>query len=308
MDKFESNPKTVNLGLYLGLSSLLLLALGVSFCDNGLDETFNSEVNIKYLKLFNSDEPTLAPGNSYQRYVDDEEGEEDNVGSMLSNWLEDSDDQETYFTRILRGNEEGDVLYEDELVAAVSAIPSRAPVHFIVFPKKPVKNLSHAVQLAKSEILLGRLMLVAEKLARELDIANSGYRIVSNNGRDADQVIQHLHLHVMGGQSFGWPPWPVDKQDLMHKEYVDVDYVDIPDDDEDEAFSTDYKLSDNYKDSFKDSADYDDEEDTHDDMLLAQRIGFPVNLDSTQLKLGAPEMHVTGLASEQRVQDREVRE
>ena len=119
MDKFESNPKTVNLGLYLGLSSLLLLALGVSFYDNGLDETFNS------------DEPTLASENSYQRYVDDEEGEEDNVGSMLSNWLEDSDDQETYFTRILRGNEEGDVLYEDELVAAVSAIPSRAPVHFI---------------------------------------------------------------------------------------------------------------------------------------------------------------------------------
>jgi histidine triad (HIT) family protein len=292
MDKFEASPKTVNLGLYLGLSSLLLLAIGVSFYDNGLDETFNNN------------EPTLAPGNSYHRYVDDEEGGEDNVGSMLSNWLEDSDDQETYFTRILRGNEEGDVLYEDELVAAVSAIPSRAPVHFIVFPKKPVKNLSHAVQLANSEILLGRLMFVAEKLARELDIANSGYRIVSNNGRDADQVIQHLHLHVIGGQSFGWPPWPVDKQDLMHKENVDVDYVDIPDDDD--AFSRDYKLSDNYKDSFKDSVDYDDEEEAHDDMLLAQRIGFPVNLDSTQPKIGDPEMHVTRLASEQEVQDREV--
>ena len=123
MDKFESNSKTVNLGLYLGLFSLLLLALGVTFYDSGLDETFNNREN--------EHEPLpRRPENTYQQdgFEDDEE---DNVGSMLSNWLEDSDDQETYFTRILRGNEEGDVLYEDELVAAVSAIPSRAPVHFI---------------------------------------------------------------------------------------------------------------------------------------------------------------------------------
>lgn len=123
MDKFESNSKTVNLGLYLGLFSLLLLALGVTFYDSGLDETFNNREN--------EHEPLPhRPENTYQQdgFEDDEE---DNVGSMLSNWLEDSDDQETYFTRILRGNEEGDVLYEDELVAAVSAIPSRAPVHFI---------------------------------------------------------------------------------------------------------------------------------------------------------------------------------
>ena len=218
------------------------------------------------------------------------EEDEDNVGSMLSNWLEDTDeDQETYFTRILRGNEEGDVLYEDELVAAVSAIPSRSPVHFIVFPKKPVKNLSHAAQLAKSEILLGRLMLVAEKLARELDIANSGYRIVTNNGRDADQVIQHLHLHVMGGQSMGWPPWPVDKNDLIHKENVDVDYVDIPDDEEDEDEA--YKLSDNYKDT----VDY--EEETHDDVMLAQRIGYPTNQKSSQPELQIEHIHITNLDS-----------
>ena len=49
--------------------------------------------------------------------------------------------------------------------------------------------------------------------------------MVVNNGRDADQVIQHLHLHVMGGQSMGWPPWPVSKEDLIHKENVDVDYI-----------------------------------------------------------------------------------
>merc|ERR1712130_590251 len=121
MDKFESNSKTVNLGLYLGLSSLLLLALGVTFYDSGLDETFNKHEN---------NEPR-RPENTYQQDGFEDDEEEDNVGSMLSNWLEDSDDQETYFTRILRGNEEGDVLYEDELVAAVSAIPSRAPVHFI---------------------------------------------------------------------------------------------------------------------------------------------------------------------------------
>merc|ERR1712066_983869 len=98
------------------------------------------------------------------------------------------------------------------------------------FPKKPVKSLSHAVQLAHSEQCLGRLMLVAEQLARKFEIVNSGYRIVINNGRDSDQMIQHLHVHVLGGQSMGWPPWPVSKQDLIDKEAVDVDYVDIPDD------------------------------------------------------------------------------
>lgn len=256
MDKFESNTKTVHLGLYLGLSSLFLLFLGVTFYDSGLDEPNDSPM----------------PQDSYNQHRIYDEDEEDNVGSMLSNWLEGSEDEETYFTRILRGNEDGDVLYEDELVAAVSAIPSRAPVHFIVFPKKPVKTLSNAAQLAKSEILLGRLMLVAEKLARELDIASTGYRVVVNNGRDADQVIQHLHLHVMGGQSMGWPPWPVSKEDLIHKENVDVDYVDIPDDEEDDVH-----------------IDYDPEE-THDDILLAQRIGYPTNLESTQAKLGLAEM------------------
>ena len=132
-------------------------------------------------------------------------------------------------------------------------------------------------------------MLVAEKLARELDISRSGYRIVTNQGTDADQVIQHLHLHVMGGQSMGWPPWPVSKEDLIHKENVDVDYVDIPDDDDD-----DYKLSDSYKDE----TDY--EEETHDDVLLSQRIGYPTNLDSSQKPkmIGQPELHVTGMAEE----------
>lgn len=223
MDKIldHNQSKNVNLGLYLGLTSLLLLFFGVSYYYD--DETLTGDIN---RQSQTDTSPSLAVERRYAQYEADDDL--DDTGDMVASWMEDSRDTDTYFTRVLHGSEDGQVLYEDDLVAAVSAMPARAPVHFIIFPKKPVKNLSHAVQLQHSESMLGRLMLVAEKLARKLEIVNSGYRIVINNGRDSDQVIQHLHLHVLGGQSMGWPPWPVSKNDLT--DTVDVDYIDIPDD------------------------------------------------------------------------------
>ena len=97
------------------------------------------------------------------------------------------------------------VLYEDDLVLAFNLPrehPVRiAPVHFMVVPKAHVPSARETD--ASTEPALGRLVTVAARVARELGIEESGYRLVSNTGRDADQTVFHLHLHCIGGRKLG---------------------------------------------------------------------------------------------------------
>ncbi|MCC7495654.1 MAG: histidine triad nucleotide-binding protein [Fimbriimonadaceae bacterium] len=113
-------------------------------------------------------------------------------------------DNETIFAKIVRGEIPCEKVYEDDLVLAFRDIQPVAPVHLLVIPKEPLVNLSSA-KPAQAE-LLGRLLLGAEQAARAAGIAADGYRIVLNNGRQAGQEVMHLHLHVLGGRGFGWPP------------------------------------------------------------------------------------------------------
>lgn len=83
-------------------------------------------------------------------------------------------------------------------------IAPQAPVHFLVVPKKPIPTLSAAED--SDEKLLGHLMIVARRLARQEGLAQ-GYRIVINNGPQACQSVYHLHLHVAGGRQLKWPPY-----------------------------------------------------------------------------------------------------
>ena len=95
------------------------------------------------------------------------------------------------------------IVYEDADLFAFEDISPQAPTHILVCPRKHVVSLHEAT--AEDEALLGKLQLVAAQLARERNLLD-GYRTVLNNGRGAGQSVFHLHLHLLGGRQFRWPP------------------------------------------------------------------------------------------------------
>lgn len=96
------------------------------------------------------------------------------------------------------------ILHEDHTVMAIEDINPQAPVHVLVIPRKHIESLS---PLGEGEAqLMGHLTGVLNRLAKEKGIAETGYRVVINNGKDAQQSVGHLHLHLLGGRTFGWPP------------------------------------------------------------------------------------------------------
>jgi histidine triad (HIT) family protein len=108
------------------------------------------------------------------------------------------------FCRIVAGELPAKVLHDDDLVMAIRDITPRAPTHVLLLPRR---HIASAADLVESDgPLLGRLFAVAADLARELRIADAGYRLVSNVGRWGGQTVPHLHVHLMGGRSFDWPP------------------------------------------------------------------------------------------------------
>jgi histidine triad (HIT) family protein len=111
---------------------------------------------------------------------------------------------ETLFGKIASGEIPADLLYEDEEVVAFRDISPQAPVHLLVIPRKPIPTLN-AVQ-PEDAALIGKLFLVAAKLAAREGIAESGYRTVVNCNAGAGQTVFHLHLHVLGGRPLQWPP------------------------------------------------------------------------------------------------------
>jgi histidine triad (HIT) family protein len=93
-------------------------------------------------------------------------------------------------------------LRRDPDVVAIADINPQAPVHFLVLPTEHIETISEL----DDHRLLGRLFSVAHELARERGIADSGYRLVFNQGPGAGQTVYHVHLHVLGGRQLTWPP------------------------------------------------------------------------------------------------------
>ncbi|KAK6050057.1 histidine triad domain protein [Cooperia oncophora] len=114
-------------------------------------------------------------------------------------------EKDTIFGKIIRKEIPAKIIYEDDEVLAFHDVSPQAPVHFLVIPKKPIQMLQDAEDTVIDQALLGKLMLTAAKVARDLGLEN-GYRVVVNNGRDGCQSVFHLHLHVLGGRQLGWPP------------------------------------------------------------------------------------------------------
>jgi histidine triad (HIT) family protein len=111
---------------------------------------------------------------------------------------------ECIFCQIVGGTIPTTKLYEDDHVIAFDDINPQARVHILVIPKRHVVSLDDTQD--SDSVLLGQLMVVCAKMARDRAIVESGYRVVANTGRGAGQSVFHLHLHVLGGRSFKWPP------------------------------------------------------------------------------------------------------
>ena len=94
-------------------------------------------------------------------------------------------------------------VYEDEQAAAFKDLSPQAPTHVLIVPKKHVAGLSACGDEDKA--LLGHLQRVAAVVAEKGGVA-SGFRLVTNNGRGAGQVVEHLHYHLLGGRPMKWPP------------------------------------------------------------------------------------------------------
>jgi len=110
----------------------------------------------------------------------------------------------TLFEKIRDGEIPAAILHRDELCLAFRDISPQAPVHVLVVPNKPIPRVGLAE--AADETVLGHLLLIAAEIARKEGIAESGYRLVINNGPDGGEAVPHLHVHLLGGRKLHWPP------------------------------------------------------------------------------------------------------
>lgn len=110
----------------------------------------------------------------------------------------------TLFTKILKGEIPGTVVYEDDQCFAIRDINPQAPVHLLIIPKTEIPTMNDAGTEQKA--LIGHMMLVAPELAKKEGIAERGYRLVINTNAHAGQTVPHIHIHLLGGRAMGWPP------------------------------------------------------------------------------------------------------
>lgn len=108
------------------------------------------------------------------------------------------------FLKIIDREIPADIVYEDDKVLAFRDINPQAPLHVLVIPKKHIRTLNDVDE--DDERLLGKLINVARKIARDEGVADDGYRVIMNCNRGAGQTVFHIHLHLMAGRPFTWPP------------------------------------------------------------------------------------------------------
>jgi histidine triad (HIT) family protein len=109
----------------------------------------------------------------------------------------------TIFEKIIARQIPAKIIWEDEEAIAFHDVDPQAPVHVLIVPKRPVPRLADASD--KDAALLGKLLLVARDVAKELELS-SGYRVVINCGPGAGESVPHLHVHLLGKRALAWPP------------------------------------------------------------------------------------------------------
>lgn len=110
----------------------------------------------------------------------------------------------TIFKRIIDREIPADVVHEDDLCLAFRDVAPQAPTHVLLIPKKEIVSLDDLTD--EDAALVEHLWRVLPRLARQLGIAASGYRVVVNCGAEGGQTVPHLHFHLLGGRPLAWPP------------------------------------------------------------------------------------------------------
>lgn len=110
----------------------------------------------------------------------------------------------TLFEKIIAREIPASIVFEDDKVIAFKDVKPQAPTHVLIIPKKPIPRIAEAKP--EDHQILGHLMLKAGEVARQLGLEKSGFRLVFNNGPDAGEAVPHLHCHIIGGRTLGWPP------------------------------------------------------------------------------------------------------
>ena len=110
---------------------------------------------------------------------------------------------ETIFSKIIKREIPADIVYEDDICLAFHDINPQAPTHILLIPKKPIPRLADST--GEDQEMLGHLLLIAGKIAGNQGIGEA-FRLVVNNGAGAGQEVFHLHLHILAGRKFSWPP------------------------------------------------------------------------------------------------------
>ena len=108
------------------------------------------------------------------------------------------------FCRIVKKEIPSKIVYEDERLLAFEDINPQAPVHILVIPKKHIST-SLEIKSTDNE-LIGYMFQAANKIAKEKNIAERGFRLVMNCNRESGQTVFHIHLHLLGGRIMHWPP------------------------------------------------------------------------------------------------------
>ena len=115
-----------------------------------------------------------------------------------------SSEDQTIFMKIVRHEVPAQILYQDDDITAFKDINPAAPAHVLIVPNKHIATLNDATP--EDERLLGKIVLTAQRIARELGIDQSGYRLVMNCNSNGGQSVYHLHFHLLGGRRMTWPP------------------------------------------------------------------------------------------------------
>ena len=110
----------------------------------------------------------------------------------------------TLFEKIAAREIPAQIVFEDGEVLAFNDVNPQAPVHVLITPKPVIPRLADARETDQQ--LLGKLLLTTGKVARDLGLSESGYRVVINSGPDAGESVPHLHLHLLGKRALAWPP------------------------------------------------------------------------------------------------------
>ena len=110
----------------------------------------------------------------------------------------------TIFKKIIDKEINADIVYENDKVLAFKDINPVSPVHILIIPKKEIPTINDMSSNDKE--LLGEMFITAQKIAKKLNINKNGYRVVFNCNEDGGQTVFHLHMHLLAGRLFSWPP------------------------------------------------------------------------------------------------------